>query len=158
MTVPGQPVWLHTVASPADKLHSPGIQLVKIIRRHMSPCGGNLGDNGTVLATSQEHPMAGCGLGRGPWIIQFGPRPSPAHTQPGHHVVDGSEEFCFLFLRVGVIKAQETDPIVGLGGIAVSVSSCYHPSSYNPAHQTGSFSELTPCQKLKISFTPPSCI
>lgn len=36
-------------------------------------------------------------------------------TQPGHHVADGSEELCFLLLRVGVIKAQKTDPIVGLG-------------------------------------------
>lgn len=42
-------------------------------------------------------------------------RPCPAHTQPGHHVADGSEELCFLFLRVGVIKAQKADPIVGLG-------------------------------------------
>lgn len=42
------------------------------------------------------------------------PRPHPIPTQPGHHVINCSEEFCFFFLRVGIVKAQKTDTIVGL--------------------------------------------
>lgn len=35
--------------------------------------------------------------------------------------MNSSEEFCFFFLRVGVIKAQKTDTVVGLGITKVEI-------------------------------------
>lgn len=113
---PGQPTWLYrmALASPMDELHSPGIQLVKIVRGICnlvrSVTWGRKRQYEYQLATPNASHSS-----RGPLTQVFLPRPCPAHTQPGHHVTDGSEELCFLFLRIGVIKAQKTDPIVGLG-------------------------------------------
>lgn len=85
--------------------------------------------------------MADHGPRRGP-LTTSSAQAFPAHTQPGHHVADGSEELRFLLLRVGVIKAQKTDPIVGLGESQLSVRSLVI-SSHSSAHQTRQFSELS---------------
>lgn len=85
--------------------------------------------------------MADHGPRRGP-LTTSSAQAFPAHTQPGHHVADGSEELRFLLLRIGVIKAQKTDPIVGLGEAQLSVSA-HVISSHSSAPQTRQFSELS---------------